>query len=949
MATAVTTTTLLRPRLRKDLRSSSLGSCLGDLFCHAADHGARIAIAPSLVVFFLQLERKMRTAIAAALIVASSIAHAAPQGIAKRQAATTTSLTTAYAPGVGTVTIAAAPTGSDLTASATTTTSAAASASSASFSSAASSAASVASLTTSTLTTITSTLAPGSSVTAQPTSAEPTKASAAAVTVAACAPKYTGNSITITGTGTLPKPTAFVTRSGQTLQLSGKTYRMAGPNIYWLGLDENVQPNPSYPSTARVREAMAIAVAMGANTIRALSLGISFGNSLSVEPTYGTINANAFKAIDYAIYAAGQYGLRVILTLNDDYDYYTGGKYTFLRWLGLSTGNYGNAFFTSSAAITAYRAYIKAFITHKNQYNGLTYAQDPTIIAWETGNEWGAYIGREGYPPLAWTNNIASYIKSLAPKQLVIDGTDGIWNYTTKVSAPGLKSSYIDIASDHLYPLNTGLFNQDLTLVKSNNKNLLIGEFDWTGQNGGATLSSYISGVEATSYVGSMAWSVFGHDDNCCQFVSHSDGYSIYYPNGNTAALEGNVLALSQHWHRLTGQTPPKTLKAVACPQKIVCRSSAQASLRLARRQSSTLEAQAEAHFGINGCSLAVMSHEPKATAVLHEATCNEVPASGSAWSAACFGAVDGMAGVGGQASVAHQLASLPGVGFGEAARDNERAASARPTHKDDQLAEMQFKKPSGGSSLLDKASNLSLGDGTPTEQDNGARGRTTQKHLSDIVSGHFAGTPDPIDNSEPAVEAPATSSFSSLDKLLKNNKAWAEAKTKENPDFFAELSRQQKPKLLWIGCSDSRVPANQIVALDPGEVFVHRNIANVVCHTDPNCLSMGEQVLQYAVDVLKVEHVIVTGHYGCGGVAAAMGNAIFNGVVDGWLRNIKDVYEENADRIEGAWARSQPLEIHGWCYRLSDGRIRDLGVKVDSPKAIDKVYHVATKTEPEH
>ncbi|GAA94324.1 glycoside hydrolase family 5 protein [Mixia osmundae IAM 14324] len=389
-----------------------------------------------------------------------------------------------------------------------------------------------------------------------------------------CPVTYTEGATTIAGTGTLPKPTAFVKRSGQNLLLNGKNYRMAGPNVYWLGLDENVQPSPSYPDKGRVREAMAIAVAMGANTIRALSLGISYGNSLSLMPSLNTYNAQAWDAIDYAVYAAGQYGLRVIITLGDDYQYYTGGKYTFLRWLGISTGNYGSAFYTNASALNAFRSYIQTFITHKNPYTGLTYAQDPTIIAWETGNEWGAYIGREGYPPLAFTNNIASLIKHLAPNQLIIDGTDGLWNYSTGATAPGLKSSYIDIASDHLYPINTGIFSKDLSLAKSAKKNLLIGEFDWTDYS---KLQSYISAVEKTNYVGSMAWSVFGHayttGDQCCgAYVQHSDSYSIYYPDGNSAAQQSNILALSQHWHRLTGQTPPKTLKAVLCPQPVLAK-----------------------------------------------------------------------------------------------------------------------------------------------------------------------------------------------------------------------------------------------------------------------------------------------------------------------------------------------------------------------------------------
>ncbi|KAF9167402.1 hypothetical protein DFQ26_004731 [Actinomortierella ambigua] len=205
-------------------------------------------------------------------------------------------------------------------------------------------------------------------------------------------------------------------------------------------------------------------------------------------------------------------------------------------------------------------------------------------------------------------------------------------------------------------------------------------------------------------------------------------------------------------------------------------------------------------------------------------------------------------------------------------------------------------------------------------------------------------------------------------EQLLGQNKAWAERMDRERPGFFAKLEKQQTPQVLWIGCSDSRVPANQIVNLDPGEVFVHRNIANVVTHTDMNLLS----VVEYAVDVLKVRHIIVCGHYGCGGVAASLTQKNF-GVIDNWLRNIKDLYtihrkkfdklpsgsKEQQDlltelnviqsalnvghtsTIQKAWARGAEVSIHAWCYRLSDGKIRNLGLCIEGPGATEEVYHV--------
>jgi carbonic anhydrase len=196
------------------------------------------------------------------------------------------------------------------------------------------------------------------------------------------------------------------------------------------------------------------------------------------------------------------------------------------------------------------------------------------------------------------------------------------------------------------------------------------------------------------------------------------------------------------------------------------------------------------------------------------------------------------------------------------------------------------------------------------------------------------------------------------LEALLANNRAWADSITSEQPGFFSELARQQAPQYLWIGCSDSRVPANQIVGLPPGTVFVHRNIANLVVHTDLNCLS----VLQYAVDVLAVPHVIVTGHYGCGGVAAAL-DGEQHGLIDNWLRHIQDVAADRATELDGldrarrvdrlcelnvlaqadnivrttivhdAWARGQKLSIHAWIYDIRDGLLRDLGATVDGPR----------------
>lgn len=204
------------------------------------------------------------------------------------------------------------------------------------------------------------------------------------------------------------------------------------------------------------------------------------------------------------------------------------------------------------------------------------------------------------------------------------------------------------------------------------------------------------------------------------------------------------------------------------------------------------------------------------------------------------------------------------------------------------------------------------------------------------------------------------------LSHLLTNNRRWANTTSDLDPQMFAKLAQQQSPKYLWIGCSDSRVPANEIVGLLPGELFVHRNVANLVKHTDMNC----QAVIQYAVDVLGVEHIIVCGHYGCGGIAAALGQTNA-GVADYWLRSVKDAYlrtdkgfrqldrdsridimcENNVIEqvanvahskiVQRAWQQGKPLMVHGWIYSIADGILKDLNCSYQSLDQIDPIYQI--------
>jgi carbonic anhydrase len=206
------------------------------------------------------------------------------------------------------------------------------------------------------------------------------------------------------------------------------------------------------------------------------------------------------------------------------------------------------------------------------------------------------------------------------------------------------------------------------------------------------------------------------------------------------------------------------------------------------------------------------------------------------------------------------------------------------------------------------------------------------------------------------------------LNHLFTNNRTWAADMTRQDPEFFRRLCGQQAPRYLWIGCSDSRVPANQIVGLLPGEMFVHRNVANLVVHTDLNCLS----TIQFAVEILKVEHIIVCGHYGCGGVLAALRDERM-GLIDNWLRNVQDVRAKHRTRLDtlategerhhrlcelnvmeqvvnvsqttivrAAWTRGQTLAVHGWVYDLQDGLLRDLGMCVTAEAELAACYEAA-------
>ncbi|GAA6008842.1 hypothetical protein JCM11491_003804 [Sporobolomyces phaffii] len=273
-------------------------------------------------------------------------------------------------------------------------------------------------------------------------------------------------------------PTSFVKRNRAKLELDGSEFRVQGPNVYWLGLDENVVPNPSYPSKSRVLEIMAVAKVMGATTIRSTSLGVSFGTGLSIENALNTFKPDdsaAWDAIDFAVLAARSYGLRLVIPLTDQYDYYHGGIPTFLRWRNLSSTNYDPFYDLGGDVYQDFRRYISTLLTHRSPYTNLTLATEPAVLAFETGNELGGYTGKHYPPPVAWTQAISEYLKELAPDTLVVSGSYG-------VRKDELALDSIDIHSDHFYPTYRSRLSSSAAAAHSARKPFLVGEYDWTNQ-----------------------------------------------------------------------------------------------------------------------------------------------------------------------------------------------------------------------------------------------------------------------------------------------------------------------------------------------------------------------------------------------------------------------------------------------------------------------------------
>jgi len=323
---------------------------------------------------------------------------------------------------------------------------------------------------------------------------------------------------------------------------------------------------------------MAMVKALGGTMIRAHTLGVSTGNPLSVMPTLGEINEQAFDSIDWAVYQARQYGLRLMVPLTDNYDYYHGGKYNFLRWNGFNLTQSADAndpeiqqFYTNDTIIASFKDYIQKLVTHVNQYTNISYADDPTIFAYESGNELAGPIWGDKNVPVSWVTEIGSFVKFLAPQKLFVDGTYGI-------NTTHLPIDQVDIVSDHFYPIDINKLKSDLDLVSAANKTYFAGEFDWTGYNNGLTptgddLATWFNTIEqgGAASIGDAFWDLFGHDvPDCSIFVNHTDGFTMQYGNpANSAYTNSRIQLVRQHFVKMSegrNITANATLPLVPCP-----------------------------------------------------------------------------------------------------------------------------------------------------------------------------------------------------------------------------------------------------------------------------------------------------------------------------------------------------------------------------------------------
>jgi len=317
---------------------------------------------------------------------------------------------------------------------------------------------------------------------------------------------------------------------------------------------------------------------MGARTIRSQTLGVSVGNPLSLEPELGTFNEAAFDTIDWTVYQARQHGIRIFAPLTDNYDYYHGGKFVFLRWRGIDTNPTASPvdpqvqqFYTNETIVADFKEYITHLITHVNPYTNLSYAEDPTIFGYETGNELGGPVFGDQDVPVSWLAEIAQHIKQLAPNKLVIDGTYG-------VNSTHLAVEEVDIFSDHFYPTNSTKLTNDIAKVGAADRVYFAGEYAWTEADPtGTPLKEFLSLIEEQQskpepvISGDHFWSLFMHNaPDCSVYVNHTDGFTLQYNNPlNSNATNGRIATIREHLLRMKGRSPgPVALPPCKCPRR---------------------------------------------------------------------------------------------------------------------------------------------------------------------------------------------------------------------------------------------------------------------------------------------------------------------------------------------------------------------------------------------
>lgn len=349
--------------------------------------------------------------------------------------------------------------------------------------------------------------------------------------------------------------TGFVTRSGNQLQLGGQPFRFSSANIYWLGLDENVPTNGTidFPTSFRVDDALATAKEMGATVVRSHAIN-SFGCAKCIMPTLGTYNEAAWQKVDYAIKAAGDQGIRLILPIVDMYNYYHGGKKTWTKWYGYPDDGViytGYEFFSDANIISAFKQHLSVLLNRVNTYTGVAYKNDPTILAWETGNELGWFDNPTQLKN--WTQDIANYLKQQDPNHLVADGNYGVADAHLAIAS-------IDMYSDHFYTwgnkgLSVPILQQQANKVRTAGKVMFVGEYDWTNEQFG-TLANFHTAIENDSVIaGDMYWALFGHNDNY-GYVQHPDGFTVHYP-GDTTFMRTQAQQMRTHAYKMRGITTP--------------------------------------------------------------------------------------------------------------------------------------------------------------------------------------------------------------------------------------------------------------------------------------------------------------------------------------------------------------------------------------------------------